>query len=307
MKRKNKILIILLAAIFIWNANFSYAEDDDEFEREDEDRQSSAAVESSAPEVQSDNLTQGELISPINIKVPPANNSEIPNLSSDQFDNLALQPSYFDFYQPETPWAWYLSRATALVGFLLLYLPIFLGVSIRLPFLQKIIKPAYSVKIHGWISFQALFFAFIHSIALLFDRFISFDLVNIFIPFLNLPDSAVGSGIEPMYLNLGIIGFYLMLVLVLTSYLRNIVGRRFWRLIHFANIILYVFVVLHALALGTDMKNPLIRNIFIAANVFLAVLFIISIIYRIYLYAHLRQSDSQVVQTGNNQSFRRRI
>jgi DMSO/TMAO reductase YedYZ heme-binding membrane subunit len=204
--------------------------------------------------------------------------------------------------QIAVPWSWYLTRSSALLGFILLYLSIFLGISIKTPFLQKIISPAKSLSIHSRISFQALFFAFIHGLSLIFDQFIGFSLINLFIPFSSLPDSAATAGVKPIFLNFGIIGFYLMLLLVITSYLRKFINRRVWRAIHFFNILLYVFAVAHALALGTDMKVPLVKNIFIFANIALFSLMLINIAYRIghwasvskKNYENLRESDSSV-------------
>ena len=216
----------------------------------------------------------------------------------------------------ETPWAWYLARSTGIIGFILLYVSIFLGVSARTPILKKIIQPAYFVKAHGWISLQSLFFALIHGFVLIFDRFAGLSLVNIFIPFAQLPESAIQAGLRPAFLNLGIIGFYLMLILVATSYFKKFMSQRVWRFIHFSNVLLYVFVVAHTLALGTDMRSPLVRNIFIAANAALAILMVINIIYRVYHWIssrknsydeNLRQGGAQIFPEGSDQNFRRRI
>jgi DMSO/TMAO reductase YedYZ heme-binding membrane subunit len=180
------------------------------------------------------------------------------------------------FVESETPWAWYTTRVSGLVGFFLLFASIFLGVAIRLPFLQKIIKPSYSYSTHCWISLQAVIFAFIHGASLLFDKYLGFNVADIFVPLALKSDI-----VNPIFLALGIIGFYLMIVLVVTSYLRKYIGQKIWRLVHFLNIILYIFVIVHAYFLGTDMKNPVTRDIFLALNGILILLFILNIIYRL--------------------------
>lgn len=186
-------------------------------------------------------------------------------------------------------WGWYLARSSGLVSFLLLYISIFLGLSIRTPVLNKIIKPIYSLKVHGWISLQALFFAAIHGISLLFDRFVDFNLGNIFIPF--YPQKTLL--VNPDFLALGVISFYIMLILVASSYARHLISHSVWRGLHFLNISLYVIVIIHALYLGTDLKEGVIRSVFIFANLFLAVLFVINIVYRL----------SKSVTNGNNNSL----
>jgi len=86
------------------------------------------------------------------------------------------------------------------------------------------------------------------------------------------------SGIDPKILALGILSFYIMVVLVLTSYFRKHINATAWRALHFLNIGLFVIVFIHALYLGTDLKNEIFRNIFIAANAFLLILIIANII-----------------------------
>ena len=174
----------------------------------------------------------------------------------------------------ETPWAWYIARMGGLIGFLLLYVSIFLGLAIRTPVLNKIIKPAYSCRPHCWISLQALIFAFLHGISLLFDKYLGFGLKDIFVPF--------ATDFNPKFVALGIISFYLMIVLVVSSYLRRFIPNGLWRFLHSLNVALYVFAAIHALQLGTDLKIPIVRNIFLGMNAFLAVLMIINLFFRIF-------------------------
>lgn len=177
----------------------------------------------------------------------------------------------------EIPWAWYLARSSALVAFLLLYISIFLGLSIRTPILKEIIKPAYSYRIHCWISLQALIFTAVHGIALLFDKFISFKIGNIFIPFYPMTQSQMAA-MNPNFLALGVVAFYIMIILVFSSYFKSRIPASLWRGLHFLNIGLYIITIIHALYMGTDMKIEIVRNIFIAANAVLIILFAINLL-----------------------------
>jgi len=181
----------------------------------------------------------------------------------------------------DIPYAWYLARSSALVGFFLLYLSVFLGLAIRTPLLNRIIKPFYSLKIHCWISLQALIFAIVHGASLLSDKFIAFSWKNILIPFYPLTESQA-QRIDVGFLALGIVSFYIMLLLVSTSYLRKGLPSSLWRAVHFLNVGLYAIVIVHSLYLGTDLKNPgLARDIFVYANGFLIFLFLLNIILRL--------------------------
>lgn len=187
----------------------------------------------------------------------------------------------------EIPWAWYLTRSAGIAGFLLLYSVMFLGLAIRTPFLKKIIQPCYSYSVHCWLSLQALFFVFIHGIALLFDNFFGFSLGDIFVPWVFKSES-----LNTNFLALGIIGFYLMIILTVSSYARRLIGQKAWRFIHFLNILLYVFVVVHAYFLGTDLKNPTIREIFIWVNAFLVFLMLNSLAFRFIKDEDIHKNDS---------------
>jgi hypothetical protein len=185
-----------------------------------------------------------------------------------------LQSIYTE--QKEIAWAWYATRASALIAFLLLYISIFFGLSLRIPFLNKIIKPVYSLENHCWISVVALVFSAIHGGSLLFDKFLKFSFGDILLPFY--------SDYEPFLTGLGIISFYFIVILTVTSYLKKYFSQKLWRFLHSLNILLYAFAIIHSLYLGTDMKITAVKNIFIGANLFLAILFVINIFIRIYIF-----------------------
>ena len=199
--------------------------------------------------------------------------------------------------QGETPWAWYLTRASALLGFLLLYISFLLGLSIRIPVLNKIIKPIYSFEIHCWISLQALIFALFHGLILMWDKFMSFGITNVFIPFYPVVENQM-KGIDLQILALGIFSFYIMLILVLTSYLKKYISQPVWRGLHFLNIGLFVAVFIHALYLGTDLKNETFRAIFIIANFLILILVGINLLLRV-TKSFFRHSEAAINPENN--------
>lgn len=173
----------------------------------------------------------------------------------------------------ETPWAWYVSRMSALVGFAFLYVSMVMGLAIRIPSLRTFFGAKDTFSVHCWISLQATLLAFIHGGALIFDKFINFSLKDVFIPF--------ASAYRPHMVALGVIAFYLMLILVITSYLKTKMPHKLWRSVHFFNIILYVFSVVHAWQLGTDLSSNFARAIFFSFNSLLAMLVVWHLIERI--------------------------
>lgn len=213
------------------------------------------------------------------------------------------------------PWDWYIIRASALIGFLLLYISIFVGTVSCLPIIGKYFLRLRSLNIHCWISLQALLFAMAHAITLLFHRYIRFSLADIFLPF--------HSSYKPLLAALGTISLYIMIILVISSYARKYISQKLWRTIHFLNIALYIFTIIHAFYLGTDLKGGILREIFIWANGILIVLLAYNMLYRIWSkikkrevvceipapdsYENIRQSYAAFRKERSNKNFRRRI
>jgi len=215
----------------------------------------------------------------------------------------------------QIPWDWYVVRASALIGFSLLYISILAGIISRLPGIRKYFLRLGSLNFHCWISFQALIFALVHAIALLFHKFIPFSWKDVFIPF--------HSNFEPMLVAFGTISLYIMIILVATSYSRRFFSYRIWRSVHFLNIALYILSIIHAFYLGTDLKSGLLRQVFIWANGILIVLLTYNMFYRIWSkikkqeavleipnansYENLYQSDSPGGEKRSYENFRKRI
>lgn len=197
----------------------------------------------------------------------------------------------------EPSWPWYITRATALIAFTLLYAVIFLGLSIRFPILKKLIPPVKSFPVHAWLSVQALVFALAHGLSLMFEKFVHFSFTSVFVPF--------ASEYETKMVALGTISFYVMILLILSSYFRHTMSRRVWRISHFLNIALYIIAMIHALTIGTDLKNPGIgRSIFLIANIILAMLFLANLSYQLFTTIKRKMDEKRIngtVQEAPNQ------
>lgn len=192
----------------------------------------------------------------------------------------------------ETPWPWYVSRISALVGFLLLYLSIFFGIALRTPVVSRLFKPVTSLDLHLTFSLYALLFAFVHGLSLLFDEFFHFTVLDIFVP-LAASDAITSAGIGLYPLATGITAFYLMAMLVVSWYVKKYITQRVWRLIHHLNTILYIFIIFHALSLGTDLRSGWGRWTFIALNVLLGLLFLYNILVRILRFYVTRSAKKE--------------
>jgi predicted ferric reductase len=176
-----------------------------------------------------------------------------------------------------TPWPWYIARAAGLIGFVFLWLTIFLGLAIRNPLLKKIVQPIYSFDFHCFTAAMAVFLALVHGTALLFDSSIGFGIKDVTVPFYNNSEF-----LNTNYLALGIIAFYAMLIMTITSYLRAHISHWFWRVLHFLNPLAFIFVVFHGINNGTDMHNVYVRDIFMGSSFLLVIIYLSSLIFALW-------------------------
>ncbi len=203
----------------------------------------------------------------------PLDSSDYPGNSKQQVDSVIQNLS------KGTPWVWYVSRASGMIGFIFLWLTVFLGLAIRNPLLKKIIQPIYSFGLHAFAGAMAIFWSLVHGTSFLFHGSFALSFKEVAIPFYS--HTAL---VNPTYMSLGIIAFYLMVIMAVTSFLRSHMNHWLWRVLHFLNPVAFIFVVVHGYFNGTDINNN-----FYVGSAFLFSSFILVVIYLISLGAALAQ------------------
>ena len=64
---------------------------------------------------------------------------------------------------------------------------------------------------------------------------------------------------KPTAVAWGVVAFYLLLAVELTSLMMRRLPRRFWRAIHFASYAVFGLTVIHALTAGTDAADTVVQ------------------------------------------------
>ena len=77
---------------------------------------------------------------------------------------------------------------------------------------------------------------------------------------------------RPFWVGVGVISFYVILLVTITFYLRNKIGRRAFRAIHVLSLLGYIGVTLHGYFSGTDTALPSMQILYEVSG--LAVLFL---------------------------------
>lgn len=159
---------------------------------------------------------------------------------------------------------WYVTRAAGLTSYVLLWLSMVWGMAISTKILSPAVDGSYSYDFHEFLSLLGLGFVLLHVIVLAVDRFLPFSIWQILIPFIDT--------YRPLWVGLGIVGFYIFLLVTITFYMRQAIGSRAFRSIHTLSLIGYLGATLHGLFAGTDSALPITKLIY--AGTFLVVVFL---------------------------------
>lgn len=140
--------------------------------------------------------------------------------------------------------AWYLTRSSGTVAYLMMSVSTIWGLLLSTKLVKKVIPPAISLVMHNYISWLSLGLTIFHAGILLFDSYYTYTLSALLIPFTG-PYS-------PLWVGMGTIGFYIMLITTLSYYVRKQIGQKTWRKLHYTTFGAYVLSTVHGLMAGTD-------------------------------------------------------
>jgi predicted ferric reductase len=159
---------------------------------------------------------------------------------------------------------WYVTRAAGLTAYFLLWLSMVWGMAVSTRLLQPVVHAAHSYDFHEFLSLLGLGFALLHIVVLPFDKFLPFTLLQVLIPFTDT--------YRPLWVGLGIIGFYIFLLVTVTFYIRSSIGPKAFRTIHILSLLGYLDATAHGLFAGTDSALGITRMLY--AGTFLIVIFL---------------------------------
>jgi predicted ferric reductase len=140
---------------------------------------------------------------------------------------------------------WFLSRATAISSYIVLWISMMLGLLMTSQLASKGTNQAAIYEMHKFTSILGLSFAGLHALLLLGDQYLHFGLANILIPFST-------TFYRPLWVGLGQVAFYVWLILITSFYIRRQITKTGWRLIHYASFATFLLALCHGITSGTD-------------------------------------------------------
>jgi DMSO/TMAO reductase YedYZ heme-binding membrane subunit len=145
---------------------------------------------------------------------------------------------------------WFVARSGGILAWALLAASVLWGLALTTRVIGRVTRPAWLLDLHRFLGAAALVFTVIHVVAILLDQYVHFGLVDVLVPL-------TGTW-HPGAVAWGIVGFYLLVAVEVTSLARTQIPQKRWRQLHYISFPLFVVTTVHALTAGTDRHNPLL-------------------------------------------------
>jgi methionine sulfoxide reductase heme-binding subunit len=143
-----------------------------------------------------------------------------------------------------SPALWYITRGTGITAVILLSATVALGILTTMRWSATEWPRFVTAALHKNISLLAVTFLGLHIVTTLLDPVSPVHLLNAIVPFTGRY-RALGVG-------LGVVAFDLLAALIVTSLLRQRIGYRIWRAVHWSAYACWPVAMLHGLKAGSD-------------------------------------------------------
>ncbi len=147
---------------------------------------------------------------------------------------------------------WYTSRSAGILAWVLLSVSVVAGLALSSRG-TRVLPAGWVLDLHRFTSTLSLLFLTIHLVALVPDNFIHFAWAELFVP--------MASEWKPGAVAWGIVAFWLVVCVEITSLVRGRIPHRVWRVVHFASFAVWVSATIHLFLAGTDASHPVFRSV----------------------------------------------
>jgi len=148
---------------------------------------------------------------------------------------------------------WYSTRGAGIVSLILFTLVIVLGILTASRWQSRSWPRFITAGLHRSLALSSLIFLAIHIVTAVIDPFTNLGWAAVVLPF--------SSAYRQVFLGLGSVALYLLAALILTSVLRERIGLRTWRAIHWAAYAFWPMALVHGIGTGSDSSAVWMRAI----------------------------------------------
>ncbi|WP_167106356.1 ferric reductase-like transmembrane domain-containing protein [Mycobacterium sp. DL592] len=139
---------------------------------------------------------------------------------------------------------WALGRGNGIVALAFMTVSVALGIVTRSG-RPLVVLPRFAVAdVHRFVALAATLLVLLHMGLLFMDPYAKLRLIDFVVPFLG--------AYRPLWQGLGTVAFDVLLIVIITSLLRQRLGLKVFRVIHWVTYLLWPIAMAHALGNGTD-------------------------------------------------------
>jgi predicted ferric reductase len=145
---------------------------------------------------------------------------------------------------------WYTARAGGIVAWVLVTASVVWGLALASRLTRRP-KPAWVLDLHRFLGGASVVFVVIHMASLSLDEYVGFGPSELFVP--------MASVWKPGAVAWGIVAFYLLVAVEVTSLLMRRLPRKWWRIVHLSSFAVFAGTTVHALTAGSDANDPVVQ------------------------------------------------
>lgn len=156
-------------------------------------------------------------------------------------------------------WYWYATRGLGAATLIVLTSTVVLGIVTATRWIGRSTPGFVTADLHRNLSMIALGLLLAHIVTTVLDPFAHISVRDVVIPF--------SATYRPVWLGLGVAAAEIMIVVAATSMLRERVGPRAWRTIHWIAYASWPIAVIHGLGTGSDARAPWMIGVVVSSVV----------------------------------------
>ena len=143
---------------------------------------------------------------------------------------------------------WYATRGLGATTLVVLTATVVLGILSATRWSGAATPGFVAVDLHRNLSLVGMMLLLGHIVTTVLDPYAHISVRDVLIP--------MGAAYRPVWLGLGVVAFWILIGLIATSLMRDRVGLRTWRVIHWAAYATWPLAVIHGIGTGSDARAP---------------------------------------------------
>ena len=140
--------------------------------------------------------------------------------------------------------SWQVARSSGIVSWILLTASVLWGLLLSARILNRATAPGWLLDLHRYLGAVSIVLTGVHIAGLVGDNWMHIGWGEVLIPMF--------SKYRPGAVAWGVVGFYLLVAVEITSLLKSRIPRNIWRMTHYLSFPLFIVVTAHGLMAGKD-------------------------------------------------------